>query len=56
MKKIHLSLTYINKIVKKALIEDIYPSGDITSDLVQNNKIIKVKLISRQQAIVFLPW
>ena len=52
MKKIHLSLTYINKIVKKALIEDIYPSGDITSDLVQNNKIIKVKLISRQQAVV----
>ena len=52
MKKIILPLTYINKIVKKALIEDIYPSGDITSDLVQNNKIIKVKLISRQQAIV----
>ena len=52
MKKIVLPLTYINKIVKKALIEDVYPSGDITSNLVKNNKTIKVKLISRQQAIV----
>ena len=52
MKKIVLPLAYINKIVKKALIEDIYPSGDITSNLVKNNKTIKVKLISRQQAIV----
>jgi nicotinate-nucleotide pyrophosphorylase (carboxylating) len=52
MKKIVLPLTYINKIVKKALIEDIYPSGDITSNLVKNNKTIKVKLISEQQAIV----
>ena len=52
MKKIVLPLTYINKIVKKALIEDVYPSGDITSNLVKNNKTIKVKLISGQQAIV----
>jgi len=52
MKKIVLPLTYINKIVKKALIEDIYPSGDITSNLVKNNRTIKVKLISEQQAIV----
>ena len=52
MKKIVLPLAYINKIVKKALIEDIYPSGDITSNLVRNNKTIKVKLISRQHAIV----
>ena len=52
MKKIVLPSTYINKIVKKALIEDVYPSGDITSNLVKNNKTIKVKLISRQQAIV----
>ena len=52
MKKKVLSLAYINRIVKKAIIEDIYPSGDITSNLVKNNKTIKVKLISRQPAIV----
>jgi nicotinate-nucleotide pyrophosphorylase (carboxylating) len=52
MKKIVLPLSYIKKIVKKALIEDIYPSGDITSNLIKNNKIIKFKLISNQEAIV----
>jgi len=52
MKKKVLPLAYINRIVKKAIIEDIYPSGDITSNLVKNNKTIKVKLISRQPAIV----
>ena len=52
MKKIILPLSYIKKIVKKALIEDIYPSGDITSNLIKNNKIIKFKLISNQEAIV----
>jgi len=38
--------------VRLALNEDLYPSGDITSNLVKNNKIIKVKLISNQQAMV----
>ena len=52
MKKKFLSLAYIKTIVKKALIEDIHPSGDITSSLIKNTKIIKVKLISNQQAIV----
>ena len=52
MKKLILPLTYIKKIVKNALIEDLYPSGDITSSLIKNNKIIKVKLISNQQAII----
>ena len=52
MKKLILSLTYIKKIVKSALIEDLYPSGDITSGLIKNTKIIKVKLISNQKAIV----
>ena len=42
MKKIVLPLTYINTIVKKALIEDVYPSGDITSNLVKNNKTVKL--------------
>jgi len=30
----------------------LYPSGDITSNLINNIKIIKVRLISNQQAIV----
>ena len=52
MKKLILPLTYIKKIVKNALIEDLYPSGDITSNLIKNNKIVKVKLISNQQAVI----
>jgi len=50
--QIKLSNYYIKNIVKLALNEDLYPSGDITSSLVKNNKIIKVKLISNQQAVV----
>ena len=52
MSQIKLSNYYIKNIVKLALNEDLYPSGDITSNLVKNRKIIKVKLISNQQAIV----
>jgi nicotinate-nucleotide pyrophosphorylase (carboxylating) len=50
--QIKLSNYYIKNIVKLALNEDLYPSGDITSNLVKNSKIIKVKLISNQQAVV----
>jgi len=50
--QIKLSNYYIKNTVKLALNEDLYPSGDITSDLIKNNKIIKVKLISNQQAVV----
>jgi nicotinate-nucleotide pyrophosphorylase (carboxylating) len=50
--QIKLSKYYIKNIVKLALNEDLYPSGDITSNLIKNKKIIKVKLISNQQAIV----
>ncbi len=52
MSQIKLSNYYIKNIVKLALNEDLYPSGDITSNLVKNNKIIKVKLTSNQKAIV----
>ena len=52
MSKIKLSNYYIKNIVKLALNEDLYPSGDITSNLIKNNNIIKVKLISNQQAII----
>jgi len=50
--KIKLSKDFIRNTVKLALNEDLYPSGDITSNLINNNKIIKVKLLSNQEAIV----
>jgi len=50
--KIKLSKDFIRNTVKRALNEDLFPSGDITSSLVKNNKIIKVKLLSNDNAIV----
>ena len=52
MSKIKLSKEFIKSTVKLALNEDLYPSGDITSALINNNKIITVKLISNQNGVV----
>ena len=52
MSKIKLSKEFIKSTVKLALNEDLYPSGDITSGLINNNKVLTVKLISNQSAIV----
>ena len=52
MSKIKLSKDFILNTVKRALNEDLYPSGDITSSLIKNNKNIKVKLLSNENAIV----
>ena len=52
MSNIKLSKNFICNTVKRALNEDLYPSGDITSSLVKNNKIIKIKLLSNQNAII----
>ena len=52
MSKIKLSENFIKNTVKLALNEDLYPSGDITSDLIINNKIIKIQLISNENAII----
>ena len=52
MSKIKLSKDFIRNTVKRALNEDLYPSGDITSNLVKNNKAIKVKLLSNEDAII----
>ena len=52
MSKIKLSKDFIRNSVKRALNEDLYPSGDITSSLVKNNKVIKVKLLSNQNAVI----
>tara|TARA_B110001450_G_scaffold129884_1_gene122130 strand:+ start:276 stop:1109 length:834 start_codon:yes stop_codon:yes gene_type:complete len=50
--KIQLSKDFIYSSVKRALNEDLYPSGDITSSLIKDNKVIKVKLLSNQKAII----
>tara|TARA_A100001011_G_scaffold243012_1_gene251051 strand:+ start:250 stop:1083 length:834 start_codon:yes stop_codon:yes gene_type:complete len=50
--KIKLSENFIKNTVKLALNEDLYPAGDITSNLIENNKVIKIKLISNQNAVV----
>ena len=52
MSKIKLSKEFIRNTVKLALNEDLYPSGDITSVLIKNNKIITVKLLSNQNAVI----
>ena len=52
MSKIKLSKEFIKGAVKLALNEDLYPSGDITSSLINNDKFISVKLIANQRAIV----
>ena len=52
MAQIKLSNYYIRNTVKLALNEDLYPSGDITSNLVKNIKIVKVKLIANQKSVI----
>ena len=52
MSKIKLNETFIKDRVKLALTEDLYPYGDITSNLLKKSEIIEAKLISNQKAIV----
>ena len=52
MSKIQLSKNFIRNTCKLALAEDLYPSGDITSGLIDNKIKKKVKLISNQKTIV----
>ena len=52
MSKIKLSKDFIRNTVKRALNEDLYPSGDITSSLVKNNNTVKVNLLSNENAII----
>ncbi len=48
-----LNQKYINSVVRQALKEDLYPKGDITTNLINfRNKIIKAKIISGQDGIV----
>ena len=52
MSKIRLNNNFIKNVVKLALNEDLYPSGDITSYLIKNNIKKKAKLISNQNGII----
>ena len=52
MLKIQLSKSFIRSTCKLALNEDLYPSGDITSNLLNNNSISKVKMVCNQKGII----
>ena len=52
MPKIQLSKNFIRSTCKLALNEVLYPSGDITSNLLNNNSILKVKLMSNEAGII----
>ena len=52
MSKIKLSKKYIYKICKEALKEDLYPTGDITSKLLNNTKKVKAKIVSNSSGII----
>jgi nicotinate-nucleotide pyrophosphorylase (carboxylating) len=50
--KIILSKNFIKSAVKLSLNEDLYPSGDITSELIRKNTKKKVRLISNENGII----
>ena len=52
MSKIILSKSFINNSVKLALNEDLYPAGDITSNLLKKSSIKKFKIIANQNGII----
>ena len=52
MSKIILSKNFIKSTCKLALNEDLYPSGDITWNLLKNNNKKKIKIITNQNGII----
>ena len=52
MPKIRLSNNFIRNVVRLALNEDLYPSGDITSALIKSKKNVSLRLISNQLGII----
>ena len=52
MSQIILSKSFINNSVKLALNEDLYPSGDITSNLIKKSSIKTFKIIANQNGII----
>ena len=44
---------YIKSVVQKALLEDLSPKGDLTTNLLESkSKIIKAKIISKQNGVI----
>ncbi len=52
MSKIQLNKNFIKSSCKLALNEDLYPSGDITSELINKNIRKKVKMVCNQKGIL----
>ena len=52
MSKIILSKSFIKNSVKLALNEDLYPGGDITSNLIKKSSVKTFKIISNQNGII----
>ena len=52
MSKIVLSNNFIKNVCKLALNEDLYPSGDITSNLIKNDIKKRARLISNKNGII----
>ena len=52
MSKIKLSKSFVKGLCRLALNEDLFPSGDITSNLLDNNSIKKFKLICNHSGII----
>ena len=44
---------YINSVVKKALLEDLSPNGDLTTAIISSkDKIIKAKIVAKQNGVI----
>ena len=52
MSKIILSKNFINNSVKLALNEDLYPGGDITSNLIKKSSVKIFKIIANENGII----
>ncbi len=47
-----LNQKYIRSIVKNAMLEDLSPHGDVTTQLIKSKKKFKAKIISNQKGII----
>ena len=47
-----LNQKYIRSIVKSAMLEDLSPHGDVTTQLIKSKKKFKAKIISNQKGII----
>ena len=52
MSKVILSKSFIKNSVKLALNEDLYPGGDITSNLIKKSSVKTFKIIANQNGII----